>query len=65
MYKDATWAKSGPTQKPSRSTRFGKIENFLEMGGFPSIQPYSLYGAPVRYFFFCLVICVFFYLLLF
>eukprot|EP00012_Vannella_robusta_P008163 CAMPEP_0206192598 /NCGR_PEP_ID=MMETSP0166-20121206/6056_1 /ASSEMBLY_ACC=CAM_ASM_000260 /TAXON_ID=95228 /ORGANISM="Vannella robusta, Strain DIVA3 518/3/11/1/6" /LENGTH=821 /DNA_ID=CAMNT_0053609129 /DNA_START=92 /DNA_END=2558 /DNA_ORIENTATION=- len=44
---DATWGKvDGSKKKPGRSTRFGKVESFLEMGGFPSIQPFSLYGAP-------------------
>jgi len=44
---DATWSKADPSKTLGKNSRFGKVESFLEMGGFPSIQPFSLYGPPV------------------
>ena len=46
----ATWSRVGNNKKAHRrSARFGRVDSFLEMGGFPSISPFSLYGQNVSF----------------
>lgn len=48
LYLGATWSKVDDASKQNRATRYAKVESFLEMGGFPSVQPFNLYSRTVR-----------------
>jgi hypothetical protein len=43
------WSQRSDPNNPN-SVKFSKMESFLEMGGFPSIEPFTMYGSPVSLF---------------
>lgn len=45
---DATWSHAQTQKTPTRASRFGRVDSFLDMGGFPSIQPINIYEQHVR-----------------